>query len=119
MVDGRTLDLIAPDTQTAESWITAISYLTLFAHAAREKATSTGRWATTIAPGAKSHSNSTNTCNVKATQSAARETRQKLEQRGQQIEELNDSSSQLADSAGSFAGLCAQLNEQQGRKGWF
>lgn len=115
LVDGRTLDLVAPDTQTAESWITAISYLTLFAHATREKVTATGRWATTI--GVKSHSNSTN--NVKATQSAARETRQKLEQRGQQIEELNDSSSQLADSAGSFAGLCAQLNEQQGRKGWF
>ena len=44
VAEDRTLDLVAADRETAELWIEALSYLWLFAHTLRERATRTGRW---------------------------------------------------------------------------
>jgi len=124
LVEGRTLDIIAPDVQTTERWITALSYLTLFLHAKKERITSTGRWSSTKytrknkLPGSSKSSNKNSDTMIK-TQNEALQSKQKLEQRGEKLEELNNSSKKLSNTATSFAAHCAALSAQQGRKGWF
>ena len=114
---GRTLDLVAPDTQTALGWIGGLSYLTLYTRCIKEKITKTGRW--TIKPASSSASTSAST-SPSAVHGETEENMQKLNKRGKKLDELNDASDNLVNDASSFAEHCAQLNQMQGSgKGWF
>ena len=132
VAEDRTLDIVAPDVATAELWISAISYLSLFAHAARERATLTGRWrrSTTGIPsmGASAGSELYGATEggarggahgrVEVPQLAARNVQNKLAGRGEKIDRMQNQSASLASSASSFAELAEQLARQK-KSSWF
>lgn len=139
VANDRTLDLVASDKQTAEFWIGALSYLWLFAHASRERATHTGRWKSwdSRASGAAALDLPIDGATLKAEIGIQRsghggggdvsllgtvDPREKLENRGIMINELNSQSSKLENSAKTFAEMCQQLSSAERlekSKGWF
>ena len=126
VTEGRSLDLVAEDQGMAEAWIEALSYLWLFAHSMRERATRTGRWQSWQAPkyaaDPVSGSNEGKITPAVGANAAAAEARHKLEHRGAQIEQLQSQSAALEDSASSFEEMCHQLakrERQKARGGWF
>ena len=141
VTEGRSLDLVATDQATAEAWIEALSYLWLFAHSMRERATRTGRWQSWQPPkytadlreelglmsgggngaGVSGNGGAAQYSAAGATTAAAG-ARHKLEQRGVQIEQLQAQSDALENSASSFAEMCHELAKRERQKavgGWF
>ena len=96
----RTLDLISDSSATAEAWITSLSYLVLFTRCQKNKITECGRWSPT-----RKNPTKLTASNSGSSHNEAEQCVEKLEKRGEQVNELLTNSEKLS-SNGTFQNEC-------------